>query len=260
MQLCSGPSCQKPPSITSTASELIGSNDQKGVQLYSYWASSCSYRVRIALNLKDIKYEYIAINLKKDEQFNLQYSDSLNFMKQVPSLIIDNVILTQSVPIIEYLEERDKAHGVRLLPNDLNQRSKVRQITEIINSGIQPIQNLSLRKKIISLRTEYEGNKLRDSEELQAEYIAKWCKKSIEDGFDSLEKLLNETAGIYCVGNNVSMADCCLIPQVFNGFKFNVNLDKYPNINRIYINCMHTKPFKDAQPSQQPDAPKLSKL
>ena len=258
MQLCSGPECQLPPSIRSAASGVSVPNH--GVQLYSYWASSCSYRVRIALNLKDIEYEYIPINLQKNEQFNIKYSDSLNFMKQVPTLVIDNIILTQSVPIIEYLEERDKAHGVRLLPNDLNARSNVRQITEIINSGIQPIQTLSLRKKIMSLRQEYEGSKLKNSQELQEKYSAEWCKKSIEDGFDSLEKLLQETAGIYCVGNEVSMADCCLIPQIFNALKFNVNIKKYENLFRIYTNCMHTKPFQDAQPNRQPDAPKLSKL
>lgn len=258
MQLCTGPNCTKPPSITSAAS-LISTNGNR-IQLYSYWASSCSFRVRIALNLKDIKYEYIPINLKNNEQFDIKYYDTINTMKQVPTLIIDDVILTQSLPIIEYLEERDKAHGVRLLPNDLSSRSKIRQISEIINSGIQPIQNLSLRKKIINLRTEYEGKKLTNSEIKQEKYISLWCKESIEFGFDSLELLLKQTSGIYCVGNNVSMADCCLIPQVFNALRFNVDIKKYENINRIYINCMHTKPFIDAQPSRQPDAPKVSKL
>eukprot|EP01084_Bolivina_argentea_P108373 193684_1 len=236
------------------------STNGKKVKLYSYFASSCSFRVRIALNLKDIKYEYIPINLKKDEQFDNEYVEIFNSMHQVPTLMIDNIILTQSIPIIEYLEERDKAHGIRLLPNELWSRSKVREICEIINSGIQPLQNLNVRKRIVSLRTEYEGNKLEENEELQLKYIQKWCKHVIEIGFNGLEMFLKQCAGIYCVGNNVSMADCCLVPQVFNAFRFNVNIEKYKNINRIYVNCMHTKAFIDAQPSSQPDAPKISKL
>ena len=263
MEISTGPDSKSLLSITSAVEEPTSSPNGNGtdIELYSYWKSSCSFRVRIALNLKNIKYKYIPVNLKNDEQFDDKYISS-NAMKQVPTLKIDGIILTQSVPIMEYLEERyrSKASGIRLLPNDLSARAKVRQITEIINSGIQPAQNLSLRKKVISIRTEYEGIKLSKDEPLKAKYIGTWCKESIENGFDALEKLLEKTAGIYCVGNDVSMADCCLIPQIFNAVRFNVNVEKYQNIHRIYTNCMHTKPFRNAQPNRQPDAPKMSKL
>merc|ERR1712129_57114 len=116
--------------------------------------------------------------------------------------------------------------------------------------------NRSMRKRIVAVHAEYRQLSDADKEI----YIDEWCKQSIEDGFGSLEKLLEKTAGIYCVGNAVSMADCCLIPQIFNAMRYKVNVEKYANIYRIFINAMHTKPFRDAQPNRQPDAPRKSKL
>eukprot|EP01084_Bolivina_argentea_P171175 296565_1 len=133
------------------------SSNNDSVILYSYWRSSCSYRVRIALNLKKINYKkYVAINLKTGAQLDNKYTD-VNSMQQVPTLVIDNQILTQSMSIMEYLEESRRYSGSRLLPDDPKQRAKVRAMAEIINSGIQPVQNLSVLKRIIGLRKEYEN-------------------------------------------------------------------------------------------------------
>lgn len=230
--------------------------DRKNIKLYSYYLSSCSFRVRIALNLKAIKYEYIAVDLQNDEQLHKEYSTGINPMAQVPTLVIDGITLTQSVPILEYLEERDKAYGVRLLPDDMLSRSRVRQITEIINSGIHPVQTFNVRKRVIRIRKEYETV----SESKETDYKVAWCRDIIESGFNGIEQILRDCAGIYCVGNKVSIADCCLIPQVFNAKYFGIDVSKWPNINRIFINCMHTEAFIKAHPSNQPDAPKVSKL
>ena len=109
------------------------------IVLYSYWRSSCSWRVRIALNLKNIAidYEYLPVDLKKEAQFDNKYSDKLNSMKQVPTLLIDNEILTQSVAMMEYLDESRRYSGHQLLPKDPKSRALVRVITEILSSGVQ---------------------------------------------------------------------------------------------------------------------------
>jgi len=230
--------------------------DRNNIKLYSYYLSSCSFRVRIAMNLKDIKYEYIPVDLTRDEQHDKSYSKMVNAMGQVPTLRIDGITLTQSIPILEYLEERDKAYGVRLLPDDIPSRSRVRQITEIINSGIHPVQTFNVRKRVIALRGEYQSL----SPEEEQKFKVKWCQEVIETGFTAIEEILKQCAGIFCVGNKVSIADCCLVPQVFNAMYFGVNVEKYPNIHRIAINCMHTPAFIKAAPNNQPDAPKQSKL
>ncbi|XP_031213134.1 maleylacetoacetate isomerase isoform X4 [Mastomys coucha] len=165
--------------------------------LYSYFRSSCSWRVRIALALKGIDYETVPINLIKDggQQFSEEFQ-ILNPMKQVPALKIDGITIGQSLAIMEYLEETRPIP--RLLPQDPQKRAIVRMISDLIASGIQPLQNLSVLKQV------------------GQENQMPWAQKAITSGFNALEKILQSTAGKYCVGDEVSMADVCLVPQVAN--------------------------------------------
>uniref|UniRef100_A0A673TL72 maleylacetoacetate isomerase n=1 Tax=Suricata suricatta TaxID=37032 RepID=A0A673TL72_SURSU len=153
--------------------------------LYSYFRSSCSWRVRIALALKSIDYETIPINLVKDggQQFSEEFQ-ALNPMKQVPALKIDGITIGQSLAIIEYLEETRPTP--QLLPQDPKKRAYVRMISDLITGGIQPLQNLSVLKQV------GQENQLT------------WAQKAITSGFNALEQILQSTAGRYCVGDEVS--------------------------------------------------------
>ncbi|KAL3315401.1 Glutathione S-transferase zeta-1 [Cichlidogyrus casuarinus] len=207
--------------------------------LYSYFRSSCSYRVRIALNLKKVDYNYKAVNLIKDggEQFKQEYRN-VNPKCEVPCLKIDGMTIYQSVAIIEYLEETRSNSGQRLLPDCLKTRAQVRMIVELINSGIQPIQNLGILGKVQKLG----GDKI------------KWAQVCIESGFDAIEKCLTETSGVYCVGDEITMADVFLVPQVYNAKRYDVDVSKYPNIERINQKLLGHSDFQAATPENQPDA------
>ncbi|XP_047481167.1 probable maleylacetoacetate isomerase 2 isoform X2 [Penaeus chinensis] len=201
--------------------------------LYSYFRSSCSWRVRIALAHKGVDYEYRAINLLKQEQVSDEYK-KLNPLGQVPALIVNENTLTQSISILEYLEEAYPQKP--LLPKDLFKRAKVREVCEIIGSGIQPLQNLSVLQKIGETKME-------------------WGHFYIQKGFVALEQVLAESAGKYCVGDEVTIADCCLIPQVYNANRFKVDMAAFPVISRVHDALMSLDAFKAAHPSQQPDCP-----
>ena len=165
--------------------------------LYSYWRSTCSWRVRIALNLAGIEVEQIPVHLVRDggEQHTEEYR-RINPLGQVPAFKTGDFVLTQSVAIMEYIQDLHPEAG--LLPSDPVARAKVRMVTELICSGIQPIQNLAVMKK--------------HSQE-QEEKLA-WSRHWITVGFRALEKVLEGLAGDCCIGNTVTMADCCLVPQV----------------------------------------------
>ncbi|XP_068948395.1 maleylacetoacetate isomerase isoform X1 [Petaurus breviceps papuanus] len=205
--------------------------------LYSYFRSSCSWRVRIALALKGIDYDIIPINLIKDggQQFTREFQ-TLSPMNQVPVLKIDDVTLAQSLAIIEYLEET-RPTPIRLLPQDPKKRASVRMISDIIASGIQPLQNLSVLKKM--------------GQETQLT----WARAVINSGFGALEHVLQSTAGKYCVGDEISMADICLVPQVANAERFKVDFSPYPTISRINKTLLTMEAFQVSHPSRQPDTP-----
>lgn len=207
--------------------------------LFSYFRSSASWRVRIALAIKGVDYEYKPVNLLKNEQISDDYK-AKNPMGQVPALYVEGVTLTQSLPIIEYLEETHP--GKNLLPKDPILRAQARQVAEIINSGIQPIQNLSIIKTV-ALYTGKEEDK------------AKWANHFIRKGFIALEAVLKRTSGTYCVGDEVTVADLALVPQVQNAKRFNVDLEEFPIITRINATLIELEPFKKADPSNQPDCP-----
>ncbi|XP_036591367.1 maleylacetoacetate isomerase isoform X2 [Trichosurus vulpecula] len=157
-------------------------------------------------------------------------------MSQVPVLKIDGITLTQSLAIIEYLEET-RPTPVRLLPQDPKKRASARMISDIISSGIQPLQNLYVLKQM--------------SQETQLT----WAQGVISSGFGALEHILQSTAGKYCVGDEISMADLCLVPQVANAERFKVDLSPYPTINRLNKALLTMEAFQVSHPSRQPDTP-----
>lgn len=155
-------------------------------------------------------------------------------MLQVPALRIDGVTLSQSLAIIEYLEETRPSPA--LLPRDPVQRARCRMISDHITSGIQPLQNLAVLKKV------GDGSQ-------------EWAQHFITRGFQALEQLLQDTAGRYCVGDEVTMADLCLVPQVANADRFKVDMAPYPTISRINQSLMKLEAFQVSHPSRQPDTP-----
>ncbi|XP_053553343.1 maleylacetoacetate isomerase isoform X1 [Bombina bombina] len=203
--------------------------------LFGYFRSSCSWRVRIALALKGIEYEHRFINLIKDggQQLSDEYKE-VNPMQQVPALRIDGITLSQSLAIIEYLEETRP--NPPLLPKDPKKRAQVRMISDHIASGIQPLQNLSALQRIGNTKDE-------------------WAQYFIIRGFQALEKILKDTAGRYCVGDEVTMADLCLVPQVANAERFKIDLTPYPTITRINQSLLQLEAFQVSHPSRQPDTP-----
>ncbi|XP_019334444.2 maleylacetoacetate isomerase isoform X3 [Alligator mississippiensis] len=203
--------------------------------LYSYFQSSCSWRVRIALALKGITYDQVPVNLLKDggQQLAAEFQ-VVNPMQQVPALKIDGITLSQSLAIIEYLEETRP--NPRLLPQDQKKRAQVRMISDHIVSGIQPLQNLAVLQRVGEKKLE-------------------WAQHYITNGFQALEQILKNTAGRYCVGDEVSMADLCLVPQVYNAERYKVDLAPYPTITRINKTLLELEAFQVSHPTKQPDTP-----
>ncbi|EGD74886.1 glutathione transferase zeta 1 [Salpingoeca rosetta] len=208
--------------------------------LYSYFRSSCSWRVRIALNLKKVKYAYKAVNLLKGEQLGDDFLN-VNPMGELPALEIDGHTLTQSLPIIEYLDETRPENP--LLPrDDPFKRAEVRRLSQIIASGIQPVQNLRVLKK--------HG----------LEHKVEWGQWVINNGFKALERELKKTAGKYSFGDTVTMVDLCLVPQVFNAERFKVDMSQYPTIQRVAAALGELPEFEAAMPTKQPDCPEELRL
>ena len=212
--------------------------------LYGYFRSSTSYRTRIAMNLKGLDYDYIAINLAQDEQLKNEFL-SLNPQGLVPVLQADDLLLFQSPAILEWLEEVYPENP--LLPKDAAGRMQVRALSAMIGCDIHPLNN---RRVLQYLRNELSVD--------EAEVI-KWCNRWISEGFAALEKRLvaDKTRGKFCYGDSPTFADCYLIPQVSSARRFEVDLNPYPNIVQIDAHCRTLKAFADADPMQQPDAPNV---
>jgi len=209
--------------------------------LYGYWRSSCSWRVRIALNLKGLSHANVPVHLVKDG--GEQHSDAhrvRNPMRELPVLLVGDQPLAQSMAILEYLEE---AHPTpALLPADPVDRARVRQMAELINSGIQPIQNLRVMQKL--------G---RDFQLEKARTMA-WSHDWIEAGFVALDQLIARHGGRYSFGDIITFADLCLIPQIYNARRFSVDLDRFPRLLQIEKALDEHPAFVAAKPSNQPDA------
>ena len=210
--------------------------------LYGYFRSSTSYRTRIAMNLKQLDYDYIAVNLAKDEQLEAIFQ-SINPQGLVPVVQVNDLWLYQSPAILEWLEEVYPEHP--LLPKDAAGRMQVRALSAMIGCDIHPLNN---RRILQYLRNELS---------VDEDQVMAWCHRWMSEGFDALEKRLaqDKTRGKFCYGDSPTFADCYLIPQVSSAERFKVDLSAYPNIVAIDAHCRTLKAFADADPMVQPDAP-----
>ncbi|WP_034296883.1 maleylacetoacetate isomerase [Herbaspirillum sp. RV1423] len=213
------------------------------IHLYSYFRSSASYRVRIALHLKGQSYDTVPVHLLNNggEQFAPAFS-ALNPQSLVPVMEEGGRHITQSLAILEYLEERFPTPA--LLPSGLTDRAHVREIALAIACDIHPLNNLRVLRML--------KQELGVSEEAKQQWIRHW----IDLGFAALERQLaaSPQRGRFCFGDTPTMADCCLIPQIFNARRFEVDMAPYPTLAAIDEACHTLKAFQLAQPSAQPDA------
>lgn len=217
------------------------------IRLYSYWRSSAAYRVRIALNLKGLPYETVPVHLARDggEQHKAPFSD-LNPQELVPVLLHGNRILRQSMAIMEYLDETWPTPP--LMPATARDRQRVRSLAQVIACDIHPLNNLRVLQFF-----EHTWNVP------QAEREA-WVRHWIQVGFEALETTLcdNPSTGTYCDGEVPTMADCCLVPQIYNAERFGVDMARYRTLRRINEACLALEAFDAARPENQPDAPASS--
>lgn len=214
------------------------------LKLYSYWRSSAAYRVRIALNLKGLPYEIEPVHLVNDggEQFSAEYTE-LNPQSLVPTLVDGHRILRQSMAIIEYLEETWP--DPPLMSDTARDRVRVRTLSQIIACEIHPLNNLRVLKFL-----EKTWNVPQAEREL-------WVRHWLKEGFTALEATLVDSpaTGTFCEGDFPTMADCLLIPQVYNAQRFGLDLTPFPTVARINEECLAMEAFDKARPENQPDAP-----
>jgi len=211
------------------------------MKLYGYWRSTAAYRVRIALNLKEISYESQSVHLVKNggEQHESKYVE-MNPTHLVPTLVDGDFSLNQSIAIIDYLEQLYPQ--VPLYPDNIQDRAKVQALTLDIACEIHPLNNLRVQQ--------YLGNELAVDNDARQAWISHW----MSIGFAAIETQLKETAGRYCFGEQVTVADICLVAQVYNAHRFNVDMTSFPYINRIVALCNTLPAFIKALPENQTDA------
>jgi maleylacetoacetate isomerase len=212
-----------------------------GLELHTYFRSSAAYRVRIALNLKGLAYESRFVNLLKGEQRAPEYR-RLNPEGRVPALVADGRVLTQSLAIIEYLDE---AHPEPpLLPKGLLERAYVRMLAQIVACDIHPLNNLRVLR--------YLEDPLGHDETARLLWIRHW----ISDGFQAFEEQLAKhgASGRFCMGETPTLADIGLVPQVYNARRYGCDLAPFPRIRTIEENCRAVPAFQAAAPENQPDA------
>ncbi|XP_008438162.2 glutathione S-transferase zeta class-like isoform X1 [Cucumis melo] len=217
-----------------------GSSTSSNLVLYSFWRSSCSWRVRFALNLKGLSYEYRAVDLGRREQLNPDADfERLNPLKYVPVLVDGPVVVSDSYAILLYLEEKYPQKA--LLPTDLRLKSLHLQVASIVSSSIQPLIMLELLKTI--------GEKFGPEEPLP------WAQSTLEKGFNALEKLLKDFSGQYALGDEVHMADVFLAPQISSAIEnFGIDMSKFPTLARIYKSYKTLPEFQASSPERQLDA------
>jgi maleylacetoacetate isomerase len=212
------------------------------MKLYGFFRSSAAFRTRIALNLKGLAYDQAAIHLRKNEQFADAYR-ALNPQQLVPTLEDKGELLTQSLAIIEYLEETHPQPP--LLPRDPLGRARVRAIANAIACDIHPIDNLRVLR--------YLAKPLGQDEKA----VETWFNHWIRVGFEGIEHMLAQDgkAGAFCHGDSPTIADICLVPQVFNAQRYpSFDFAPFPTLMRIFANCMNVPAFDQARPEKQPDA------
>lgn len=209
--------------------------------LYTFFRSSAAFRVRIALNLKGLPYESSIVSLPKGAHRQDAFG-AINPQQLVPALVEDGHLLTQSLSIMEYLEEKHPEPP--LLPRDLLARARVRSLSLLIACEIHPLNNLRVLQHLKRGLGQSEDG------------INAWYRHWIAEGLAKFEADLTRTAGTgtYCQGETPGMADCCLVPQIFNAQRYDCDLTPYPVTMRVFDACMKLDAFDRAQPMKQPDA------
>jgi maleylpyruvate isomerase len=211
------------------------------MKLYGYWRSSSTWRVRIGLTYKGIAFETVPVHLVRDggEQHRPDYV-AINPMRQVPALSwsdgANSHVLCQSLAVLEYLEETYPSPP--LLPRDPFARALVRQLAEMVNSGIQPLQNSRVLQHLETLGVDATG----------------WARTFIVDGLNALESAVAPVAGRFSVGNELSFADVCLVPQLYNARRFQLDVVRWPTLARVEGACFEVPAFERTHPDRQPDA------
>lgn len=209
------------------------------MKLYNYFRSSASFRVRIALHLKGLSYDYLPVHLARGDHKLAAYAE-VSADRLVPALEKDGHILSQSLAIMEYLDETHPEPP--LLPADALGRARVRALAQSIACEIHPLNNLRVLKYLVR--------------ELKVEEEAKntWYRHWVREGLEAFERQLAQGAvSTYCYGDTPTLADCCLVPQIFNGQRFKVNIDGLPRTMAAFDACMKLEAFQRAQPSACPD-------
>lgn len=211
------------------------------MKLYGYWRSTAAYRVRIALHLKSIEFDSVSVHLVKNggEQCKDDYT-AINPSQLVPTLIDGDFSLNQSLAIIDYVEATKS--GLSLYPDGIQARAKVQALALDIACEIHPLNNLRVQQ--------YLANDLGVGNEAKSAWVDHW----MTIGFNAIEKQLVRTAGCYCFKDQITVADICLVAQVYNATRFSVNMSGYPYINRVVDNCNKLEAFQLALPENQKDA------
>lgn len=211
------------------------------MELLNFFRSGTSHRLRIALNLKGLQYEYRAVNLRRGEHLMPEYR-RLNPQGLVPALVVEGRVMTQSPAIIEWIEETWPQPS--LLPSDAHGRARVRAMAAIVGCDIHPLNN---RRVPEMLRWRFGCDETAVNE---------WCAHWIAPGFDAIEAMLHENPSRvgFCFGKGPTLADAYLVPQVESARRFGVDLERWPAILEVVGNCGRIDPFRLAAPSNQPDA------
>jgi maleylacetoacetate isomerase len=205
----------------------------KPYRLYHYWRSSSSWRVRWALELKKLPVEFVHVNLLDDETDRPEHR-ARNPMGTVPVLETpEGALLTESLPILEWLEERHP-QSTKLLPANADDRFQVRRLAELVNAGIQPIQNLTILERLSS----------------DPQVRKEWSQHFIRQGFAAYESLCAPRSGRFSLGDTVTLADLFLVPQVYNAIRFELDLSPFPAIARIWKNALETPECVRAHPDR----------
>jgi maleylacetoacetate isomerase len=210
------------------------------MKLHNYFRSSASYRVRIALELKGLPYDYESVHLGRGEHKKPAYAE-LSADQFVPLLEVDNERLSQSMAIIEYLDEKHPEPA--LLPRDAAGRAKVRALAQSIACDIHPLNNLRVLKYLV--------RELKVEEEAKNTWYRHWCR----EGLEAFERQLQQLPpAAFCFGDSPTMADCCLVPQIYNAQRFDVNFEGLGRTMAAYDACMALPAFQKAHPSACPDS------
>lgn len=210
--------------------------------LHSYWRATAPYRVRIGLCLKGLAFDYAPVNLLKNEQGAAPYRDSYNRQALVPSLTADGQVLTQSLAILEWLDETHPQPP--LLPGSPRDRAIVRAMAEIVACDIHPLNNLRVLKALAELGHAQGG------EDQQA-----WGRRWITDGFTALEPMVAEHGRGFAFGDTPTLADCALIPQIWSSSRFAVDMGPFPALAAVAARAADHPAFQAAHPDRQPDKP-----